>query len=90
MLTEVAEQKKHYGRKYSPDQWKALFMSACGHELQFLPALDNNTFVPYSNHSSSRLSKREMTELIEFILSWAAQNGVQFRDQQDADRAAAI
>ena len=80
MLTDIAEQKEHAGRKYSPDQWKVLFMHACGREVQFIPALDNGTFIPWGQ-SSSDLSKQEMTDLIEFMLAWGAENGVHFHDQ---------
>jgi len=47
--------------------------------MQFIPALDGSTFLPYGN-SSSDLSKSEMMELIEFIAAWGAQNGVVFGD----------
>ncbi len=79
MLTDVATQKEHGGKKYSTKQWKALFMHACGREVQFLPALDNSTFIPWGQ-SSSDLSKQEMTDLIEFMFSWGAENGVVFHD----------
>jgi len=79
MLTDVAEQKQHAGRRYIPDQWKVLFMHGCGREVQFIPALDNSTFIPWGQ-SSSDLSKEEMAELIEFIFSWGAQNGVAWTD----------
>ena len=80
MLTDIASQKEHAGRKYTPDQWKVLFMHACGREVQFIPALDNGTFIPWGQ-SSSDLSKEEMTDLIEFMLAWGAENGVHFHDQ---------
>ena len=67
LLTEVATQIKHADRKYSADQWKILFLHAIGREVQFIPALDNSTFIPWGQ-SSSDLSKEEMTNLIEFIL----------------------
>lgn len=80
MLTDIASQKEHAGRKYSPDQWKILFMHACGREVQFIPALDNSTFIPWGQ-SSSDLSKSEMTDLIECMFAWGADNGVTFHDQ---------
>jgi hypothetical protein len=78
-LTDIARQKEHCGRKYKADQWKCLFMHALGKEMQFIPSLDNSTFLPYV-FSSSALSKSEMAELIEFITAWGAQNGVVFGD----------
>lgn len=79
-LTDVATQKTHAGRKYTPSQWKILFMHACGREVQFIPSLDNSTFIPWGQ-SSSDLSKDEMTALIECIFAWGAENGVIFHDQ---------
>jgi hypothetical protein len=83
MLTDIATQKEHGGRKYTPDQWKVLFMHACGREVQFIPALDNSTFIPWGQ-SSSDLSKEEMTQLIEFMLAWGAENGVVYHDHDEA------
>jgi hypothetical protein len=79
MLTEVAVQKVHADRKYPPHVWKALFIHGLGREAQLVPSLDNGTLVNLG-HSSSDLSKEEMSQLIEFIYAWGAQNGVQFND----------
>ncbi len=81
MLTDIAAHMKRMGRDHSPDEWKVIFMAAYGHEVKFLPSLDQKTFVPLG-HSSSDLSVREMTDLIEFMLAWGAENDVQFNDQQ--------
>jgi hypothetical protein len=80
MLTDVSRQVEHCGRKYTPDAWKVLFLHALGREVQFLPALDGTTFIPWGQ-SSSDLSKAEMGELIEFIHAWGAERGVVFHDE---------
>lgn len=82
MLTDVADQVRHNGRTYTPDQWKVLFMHACGREVQFIPSLDGATFIPWGQ-SSSDLSKEEMSELIEFMFAWGAEKGVVFHDQRE-------
>jgi hypothetical protein len=79
MLTDIAQQKEHCGRKYTPDTWKILFMHACGREMQFVPTLDGSSFMPLG-YRSSELSKGEMSELIECIAAWGAENGVTFHD----------
>lgn len=79
MLTDVSRQATHQGRRYSPVQWKALFMHACGREVQFLPSLDGTTFLPWGQ-SSSELSKREMSDLLEFMAAWGTEHGVEFSD----------
>lgn len=75
MLTDISVQKLHAGRRYTADQWKVIFMHACGREVQFIPSLDGSTFIPWGQ-SSSDLSVPEMSELIEFLFAWGAENGV--------------
>lgn len=79
ILTEVAQQKEHGGRKYTPEQWKSIFMQAWGKEMDFVPTLDGNSFFPLG-YQSSKLDKLEMATLIEFIIAWGVENGVEFRD----------
>ncbi len=79
MLSDIAAQKEHGGRKFTPDQWKIIFMAACGREVQFIPSLDGKTFIPWGQ-SSSDLSREEMTDLIEFMFSWGAENDVTFHE----------
>jgi hypothetical protein len=83
MLTDIAQQKEHAGRKQPPDKWKALFLHALGQEQEFLPSLDGKTFIPIGS-SSSDLSKEEMTDMIELMFAWGAENGVVFHDDQVA------
>lgn len=82
MLTDIATQKTHAGRKYSTDQWKVLFMHACGREVQFLPSLDNQTFIPWGQ-SSSDLSAEEMHDLIECMFAWGAEHDVIWSDPKE-------
>jgi len=79
MLSEIARQKTHCGRRYTADNWKSIFMHAMGRETVFVPSLDGETFFPIGWRSSD-LSKAEMSELIEFIQSWGVVNGVVFAD----------
>ena len=82
MLTDIATQKEHCGRKYTPEIWKCLLMHAWGREVKFIPALDGEGVVPMV-YRSSDLSKAEMTELIEFMFSWGGQNGIVFHDSEE-------
>jgi hypothetical protein len=82
MLTDVSKHATHMGRRYTPDEWKVLFLHALGKEMTFLPALDGTTFVPYGQHSSD-LGKSEMTALIELIFAWGAEHGVVFHDRAE-------
>lgn len=78
MLTDVAEQAEHNGKRYTTDQWKALFLHACGHEVHFMAGLNGEPFP--AGFRSSKLSKEQMGELMDFIEAWGAQNGVVFRE----------
>jgi hypothetical protein len=80
MLTDIAEQKTLHGKSYKPDQWKVIFMQALGREMQILPTLDGSTWFPLG-YSSSKLTKSEMSDLMEFMAAWGAENGVVFNDQ---------
>ncbi len=88
MLTDIAAEMKKRGRDHDVSQWKTIFMAAFGHEVKFLPSLDQKTFIPLG-HSSSDLSVKEMSDLMEFMTAWAAENNVPLRDNTNADGAVA-
>lgn len=79
MLTDVARQHEHYGQRYDAEAWKILFMTALGRELRLAPALDGRGVVALST-SSSKMTKSEMSDLIEFMLAWGAENGIAWTD----------
>jgi len=73
MLSDVSRAKPN-GLRHTPDMWKCLFMKACGHHVQFLEGLDGEPFPV--GFRSSKLTKAQMSELIEFIYHYGAQHGV--------------
>ena len=79
MLTDFSEQVEHGGRRYSPEDWKAIFLHALGQEQRYVPNLDGTGFVPIGLRSSD-LSKQEMTDLIELLFAEGARRGVQWSD----------
>ena len=81
MLTDVSRQVAHHGIRYSPDDWKLIFLDALGREVRMAPNLDGTGFVNLGR-SSSDLSKAEMTDLIELIFAYGAKHGVEFHDGQ--------
>jgi len=66
------------GRRATPETWKALMMHACGHAVQFEMGINGQPFPV--GFSSSKLSKAEMSDLIEFISAWAAEQGITLRE----------
>lgn len=87
MLSDVAMSKPG-GRMHTPEEWKVIFMSACGWEVAFLPGLDGR-FLPYG-YRSSQLTKKQMTDLQDFIQAWGDENGVRWSvEEQEAGKDAA-
>ena len=81
MLSDVSRAMPG-GRKLTPDLWKAVFMNACGFAVQFETGLSGEPFPV--GFKSSRLSKKQMGELMDFIEAWGAENGVTFGMQEAA------
>jgi hypothetical protein len=80
MLTDIVKQGKEIdGRKFTTEEWKAIFLEALGHEQRFLPSLDGLRFVPLGQ-SSAALTIPEMTDLIEYMFAWGAENNVRWSD----------
>lgn len=78
MLTEISVAKPE-GRELTPDVWKALFMHSLDHAQRFEMALDGKGMVPVG-FRSSRLSKDQMSDLMEMIAEYGARHGVQFQE----------
>jgi len=75
MLSEIARAKPN-GRMWTPEIWKRAFMHSLGWEvLHFEEGLNGEPFP--AGLSSSRLSKSQMGELLEYIAAWAAMNDVE-------------
>ena len=85
MLSDVSRSKPD-GRMHTAEVWKTLFMQACGHEVQFLHGLDGNPFP--SGFRSSRLTVRQMADLITFVSAYGDQNGVRWSEPQQESKAA--
>lgn len=77
-LSDVALQYEHNGRKHTPEEWRTLFMSAWRNEDTDLVSGLNGEVVDLRR--SSDLSKGEMSDLIDFVHAWGAENGVRFHD----------
>ena len=77
LLSEISRAKPE-GRRHTPEVWKALAMHACGHAVQFETGLSGDPFPV--GFRSSRLTKHQMSELIEFLYAYGAENGVVFKE----------
>lgn len=75
LLSFVASAKPE-GRMWTPETWKAGFMHLRGHQVRFAEGLDGSGPFPLG-FRSSRLSKAQMSDLIECIHEYSARHGVQ-------------
>lgn len=76
-MTDVSRSKPE-GRVHTPEVWRSLFMAACGYEVQFLQGLDGNPFP--AGFKTSRLSKRQMSDLLSWVYAWGDERGVQWSE----------
>lgn len=82
LLSDIARAKPE-GRTMKAELWKSAFMSALGHEVQWINGIGGYPPFP-DQHRSSRLSKSEMADLITFILEYGDRNGVKWSDEARA------
>jgi hypothetical protein len=76
MLTDISLSKPG-GASYTPEEWKARIMHACGWECQFLPGiLDGHPFPV--GFRSSQMSKSQMSAMIDWMQAWGDEQGVKW------------
>ena len=80
LLSDVSRSKPG-GRKMTPEAWKAVMMNACGHAVQFEIGLSGEPFP--MGFRSSRLTKKQCGDLIDFISAWGSENGVRWSEPID-------
>lgn len=82
LLTEVANQVEWYGRKLTPEDWKHIFSSSLK-KLDVVPNIEGSGFVALGL-STSKMSKRELSDLMTLIEAFAVEHGVVFNDEREA------
>lgn len=80
LLGEISAQHEHCGQKWDREAWKCAFLKMMGKKIDFMPSLDGDGVVAIG-YKSSRLSKEEMSEMIERIYQFGAEHEVKFDDQ---------
>ncbi len=74
MLGDISKQVCWHGRYLDSESWKHIFSSSLKKQ-DVVPNLDGTGFV-VMGVSTSKMSKGEMSELLELISAFAAQHGV--------------
>lgn len=84
LFADIARQAEWAGKKRTAEQWKVLFVS--GHAVatkqgaEMVPGLEGE----YLNlrESTARMSKARMASLLEYVMAWAVEHGVELQDAQ--------
>ena len=80
-LTELSRQVNWHGQKLTPDEWKDV-MTAALKKQRVVPGVDGGFVV--LGMRTSQMNRAEMTELLELIAAFGAQQGVKFAELEEA------
>lgn len=87
MLGEVSDQVVWYGQKLKVEDWKNMFTASL-RKASVVPGIDPGTVVPLGIHTST-MTIDEMSNMIELIYAFGAENNVTFKepkpDNTDSD-----
>ena len=79
MLGDISKQVQHNGRYRTPESWKLLVMHALKYECAFEIGLNGEPFP--TGFRSSQLSIKQMSELIEWVYAFGAEQGVKWSER---------
>lgn len=87
LLGEISKKIEWAGKKRDIEVWKRLLVAAwCrvhGESVEILPALDGHG-VDIVPARTSKLTKKECADLIEYIYAWGVQNGIEWNERKAA------
>lgn len=81
MLTDISKQVTWHGKKFSKDDWKVIITGSY-RQSEFVPNIDGTGFVVLGM-STSRMNRKVFADLIEFIYSFGASQGVQWSEKSE-------
>ena len=81
MLAGISKQVDWYGQKLTSDEWKDVF-SASLKRQKVVPGLDGGFVV--CGQSTSKMTKRQMSDLVELMNAFCAERGVKLKAPEDA------
>lgn len=82
LFNDVSKQAEWLGKKRAPAEWKVLFVS--GHSVatkqgaDMVPGLEGEFL--NLRESTARMGKARMASLLDYVMAWCAQNGVELRE----------
>lgn len=80
-LTDISEQVVWHGQKYTPEDWKDIITAGLKTQ-RFAPGIEGGLVA--LGISTSRLKKREFTELLEYVTWFGTEHGVKFSAKETA------
>jgi hypothetical protein len=87
LIDEIARKLEWAGKKREPETWKRLLVAAwCrvhGESVEILPALDGHG-VDIVPARTSKLSRKECADLIEYVFSWGVEQGIEWEEYERA------
>lgn len=90
LLGEIAKEATWAGKRHDIETWKRLLVASwCrvrGEAIEILPALDGHG-VDIVPRRTSKLSKKECADLIEFVYAWSVENGIMLASLKDGANA---
>lgn len=78
LLTEISNQVVWHGQKLTPDNWKDVLTAALKRQ-SVVPGIDGGFVV--LGQRTSKMSVKELNEVIDLAYAFGAQNGVVFNEQ---------
>lgn len=85
LLGDIAKAKPQ-GRDYSPETWKCLVLDDLGYKAKWVPSLDGEGVVN-TGYRSSRLTKAQMSDVIERLYQFAAENEIALSEKNPYESA---
>ena len=82
LLSDLTEQTDWHGMRLAPEEWKDL-LSAGLTKSKVVPNIEGNGFVILGQRTS-KMGKREFSDLCELIMAFGAEHGVVFGDERSA------
>ena len=80
-LTDISQQVEWHGQKLVPEDWKQILTAAMMEEKQrAVPGINGG--IVFLGTSTSRMSKKQLSDLMEVIYHFGATNNVKFKEAQ--------
>jgi hypothetical protein len=75
LLNDISKQVEHFGKKYSPDDWKDILTAGFEQAQRYGPNLDGTGLIAFGARTSE-YNKKKFSEFVEFIYAAGSERGV--------------